>query len=144
MHAVRPRNETARNLQSEADARHEVERVWGYRVVNLQERLYEVDWALFHSDNNSLYGYGEFKERGAEYPTIILGAAKYLVGMALARSAGVDFFFFVEFPGKGLHYCNVSGIARPDFELAGNNRGQPGDKEPCAMIPRAFFWPLTD
>jgi len=139
---TRPHNETPRDLVHERNARAVVEREFDCEIMNLNENLYGLDWAMHR--RSKFFAYGEYKFRGQDYDDFVLSAAKYTKGMLHAGSVvGVQFYFFLETPDSGLRYVNLSILPRLTTQMAGNSRGQSGDIEPCVMIPADAFKPIN-
>jgi hypothetical protein len=136
----RPHNETVGDLAREKAAGERIESAWGVRCLKLSEALYGVDWAF--SRGSALVGWGEYKHRAKQYDTLILSAAKWLKGCALARESGRPFILFVDWP-EGLYWFGHTDHPVEGIAISGNNRGQNGDIEPVVHLPTAAFRRLS-
>lgn len=136
----RPRNETEDDLKNETEAAHKVANRFNCVVTKLSEALYHVDWVLSNPDG-SIRAVGEYKRRKnsmAQYPTLLLSAAKWKAGMDWAEMFGVPFILFVEWD-EGLFYLKAERSSVMRMSVGGNARGQNGDCEPLVHLNTSDF-----
>lgn len=136
----RPRNETEEDLKNETEAAHKVANRFNCVVTKLSEALYHVDWVLSNPDG-SIRAVGEYKRRKnpiAQYPTLLLSAAKWKAGMDWAEMFGVPFILFVEWD-DGLFYLKAERSSVMRMSVGGNARGQNGDCEPLVHLNTSDF-----
>src|SRR5210317_579942 len=74
--AWRPRNESQIDLKRELEAAAKIEAAWGVQHIKLGEVKYELDWAFFR--DKKLVGFGEFRWREKQYPTLLLSCGKWM------------------------------------------------------------------
>lgn len=137
----RPRNESREDLATEEAARVEIGRALSCELVKLSPVLYGVDWAAFRGGR--LIAFAEYKRRYnpmARYPTLHLSLAKVASALQLAASAGVACTLFVQWD-DGIFWCPAADHL-PGAILAGNSRGQNGDREPIVEYPIDRFRPI--
>ncbi len=135
----RPRNETEEDLQNETKAATVVANRFGCAVTKLSEALYHIDWVI--SRDGAITAVAEYKRRKNSidaYPTLLLSAAKWKMGMDYAEMFGVPFILFVEW-NDGLYYLKAERSSVVRFEVGGNARGQNGDFEPLVLLNVSSF-----
>lgn len=129
------------DLIHERDAMMALEAATKSEGTKLSENLYGIDWVF--SRNDVPLFLGEYKWRNTRYKTLIISVGKILKGETLASAMNIPFFLFVEWPGDGIFYCQGDLVSRSKIVMAGNGRGQTGDKEPCYDTSTKLFKKLV-
>jgi hypothetical protein len=139
MNEWRPHNESPEDLKREAEILRAFGRSRGFhRYVKLSPILYGVDFACFRGPGDHLAAWVEVKARDRLYDTVLLSFAKAERLHRLALAANVRGFFVVSV-SDGIYFHVIEAPHQYQIKLAGNDRGQNGDREPCVMIPLDKF-----
>jgi hypothetical protein len=143
MNEWRPHNESPEDLKREVEILRAFGKAKAYsRYVKLSPHLYGIDFACFNA--RTLAAWVEVKARDRIYDTMLLSFAKAAQLHRLALAANVPGFFVVSVP-HGIYFHAMDAPHQYQIELAGNDRGQNGDREPCVMIPlEQFTRPLEE
>jgi len=135
----RPRNESAGDVEREALILDAFCDAMSYaRWIKLSESLYEIDAACFDS-LDALMAWAEAKSRTKLYDHVLLSAAKALQLYRLHLATHVPAWFVIHVPGHGVMVHRIRAPHDYRIALAGNDRGQNGDKEPCIFIDHSAF-----
>lgn len=135
--AWRPRNESQIDLKRELEAAAKIEAAWGVQHIKLGEVKYELDWAFFR--DKKLVGFGEFRWREKQYPTLLLSCGKWMKMLDIQQKLQVPVILFIHWSELGLHYYQVNPHADYEKGVGGGHRGQNGDIEPVIYIPVGEF-----
>lgn len=141
----RPVYESGKDRANEVDVAGTIAAAWGL-VARKLPMQYRVDFALL--DGDFVEAFVEVKDRSkyrsTSFPTLILSAAKYEAGLALARAFGLPVFVAARWSDRtGVYLLRPDRVLR--LTLAGRrDRGDWQDIEPCVGLDvRAFVDPAS-
>lgn len=135
----RPYNETEADLKNEAAVVNQFMHVMGYETsVKLSENLYGIDFAFFNA-RKELVAMAEVKIRTNAYSNIILSAAKALKLYQWKIATHRPAWLVIHLPKQGILAHEITPIKNYSICIAGSDRGQNGDMEPCIMVPLSSF-----